>query len=160
MEPTTTVRADSAATLERGPALTTGEELVMLRSGSWRFLVPMRHVERIYEAALPAALPSLGAPRHPRIAVAGAMLPVLFCEALLGASQVTLGTEDKMVLLGDGARRALLWVNAVEEIVEHRPVANWTDGTMDLVAGFSGTDRPLAVLDVSRFLDLAVIEQA
>jgi len=160
MEPISAVEANSADTTARGPTLRPGEELVMLRSGSWRFLVPMRHVERIYQAALPAALPSIGIPRHPRIAVAGTMLPVLFCEALLGASQVTLGTEDKMVLLGDGVRRALLWVNAVEEIVEHRPVASRTDGPLDLVAGFSGTDRPLAVLDVSRFLDLTAVEDA
>lgn len=143
-----------------GAILAPGEELVMLRSGSWRFLVPMRHVERIYDAALPAALPSAGAPRHPRLAVGGVLLPVLFCEALLGASQVTLGTEDKMVLLGQGGRRALLWVNAVEEIVEHRPVPDQAGGPLELVAGFSGVDRPLAVLDVPRFLDLAVVEKA
>ncbi len=150
----------AADTRAQGATLAPGEELVMLRSGSWRFFVPMRHVERIYDAALPAALPSAGAPRHPRVAIAGALLPVLFCEALLGASQVTLGTEDKMVLLGEGGRRALLWVNAVEEIVEHRPVSDRAGGPLELVAGFSGTDRPLAVLDVPRFLELAVVEEA
>jgi chemotaxis signal transduction protein len=140
--------------------LAPGEELVLLRSGAWRFLVPMRHVERIYQAALPAALPSAGAPRHPRLALGDAMVPVLFGQVLLGAQEVVLGTEDKVVLLReDGGRRALLWVDAVEEIVEHRPVSRGADEPLDLVLGFSAWERPLAVLDVQRFLDLALAEE-
>lgn len=131
-----------------------GEDLVVVRAGEWRVLVPMRYVERVCAAALPAAVPSDGTPRPPVVSVAGELLPVVFAEALLGADEALLEPADKMVLLLHAGRRALLWVSAAEEIVEFRPVAKAppADG---VVACFSAGDAALAVLDVPRVLDLA-----
>lgn len=132
------------------------EELVQVRAGAWRMLLPMRFVERVLGAALPAAHPSAGGDAPPFVALGPALVPVLFADALLGAGEVTLRAEDQMVLLRAGDRRALLWVDAVEEVVEFAPVPP-PPGSPDrsVVAAFSGAARPLAVLDVHRLLELA-----
>lgn len=131
-----------------------GEDLVVVRAGEWRVLLPMRYVERVCGAALPAAVPSDGGPRPPVVSVSGDLLPVVFAEALLGADEATLEPADKMVLLRHAGRRALLWVSAAEEIVEFSPVAK-APPPGGVVAGFSGAEAALAVLDVPRVLDLA-----
>jgi hypothetical protein len=115
-------------------------------------LLPMRFVERVLGAALPAARPD--AP--PVVAIGAALIPVLFADALLGEPEVGIDAEDQMVLLRDGTRRALLWVDAVEEVVEYAPVPP-PPGSPErsIVAAFSGAARPLAVLDVPRLLELA-----
>lgn len=135
-----------------GARLAAGEELVLVRSGGWRLLIPMRHVERIHSAALPAVVPAV-APSHPLLSIGGAMVPLVFCEVLLGAESVTLTASDKMILLRDGARRALLWVGAAEEVVPYEPLQGEA-GLPALALGFSGRDRAYAVLDVPRLLDL------
>lgn len=128
------------------------EELVQLRTGAWRLLLPLRFVERVLGAALPAV--SAGdAP--PVVALGGDLVPVLFAEALLGAEEVRLRGEDQMILLRHADRRALLWVGAVEEVVEFAPVPPPAGPARPLVAAFSGLERPLAVLDVPRLLQLA-----
>lgn len=130
------------------------EELVTVRAGAWRLLLPLRHVERVVAAAMPAARPAPAA-RHPVVALGDDLVPVLFAEALLGAAEVRLAPEHQMVLLGAGGRRALLWVDAVEEVVPHAPAAApGADARGDLVLGWSGAQRPLAVLDVPRVLAL------
>jgi hypothetical protein len=114
----------------------------------------MRAVERVLPAAMPAARPAAGA-AAPVVAVGGALLPVVFAGALVGAAEVRLEARQQMVLLADGARRALLWVDAVEDVVPHAPAPAPPGGAPDLVLAWSGADRPLAVLDVPRLLDLA-----
>jgi hypothetical protein len=132
------------------------EELIQLRAGAWRMLVPMRFVERVLGAALPAVRPSEDGASAPVVAIGQALVPVLFAEALLGATEVPLDASDQMVLLRQGARRALLWVDAVEEVVEAEPVPAPPDAARrSFVAAFSGGARPLAVLDVPRLLELA-----
>jgi chemotaxis signal transduction protein len=132
------------------------EELVRVRAGAWQLLVPMRYVERVHGAALPAARPAAGDAVPPVVDLGGDLVPVVFAAALLGAEEVRLAPEQQMVLLGAAARRALLWVDAVEEVVEHAPVdgpaPSSTPGA--LVAGWSHDGRPLAVLDVPRVLEL------
>jgi hypothetical protein len=132
-------------------ALTPGEELVLVRSGPWRLLVPLRHVERVHEAALPSPVP--GAAAHPRLCVRGDLLPVLFCEALLGASEVALSPSDKLLELASGDLRGLLWVGAVEELVPYCPVEGGGGGAPPgLALGFSGSAGALPVLDVAAAL--------
>jgi len=132
------------------------EELVQVRTGAWRMLLPLRFVERVLGAALPAVRPSADGDASPVIALGRELLPVIFAEALLGAEEVRLGAEDQMVLLNHGGRRALLWVDAVEEVVEFAPVPP-PPGAAEghVVAAYSGAARPLAVLDVPRLLQLA-----
>lgn len=127
-----------------------------IRSGVWRMLLPMRFVERILGAALPAPRPAAGGDAAPVVSLGGALVPVLFADALLGAEEVRIGAEDQMVLLRHGGRRALLWVDAVEEVVEHSPVPTPPGAdARAFVTAFSGAGRPLAVLDVPRLLELA-----
>jgi chemotaxis signal transduction protein len=119
-------------------------------------LLPLRFVERVLSAALPAARPAASGDAAPVVAVGGALVPVLFADALLGADEARLGAEDQMVLLRHGERRALLWVDAVEEVVEFAPVPPPAGaGEERVVAAYSGASRPLAVLDVPRLLSLA-----
>jgi len=118
----------------------------------------MRFVERVHGAALPAVRPSGGAPASPVVALGpDDLVPVVFAEALLGAAEVRLAASHQMILVCEGERRALLWVDSVEDVVEHvpreAPVAD--AGPDGLVAGWSGEALPLAVLDVPRLLDLA-----
>ena len=132
------------------------EELVQVRAGGWRMLLPMRFVERVLGAALPAARPSPTGDAPPVVAVGAALVPVLFADALLGAEEVRLKAEDQMVLVRHGARQALLWVDAVEEVVEFAPVPPPPGAAeRSIVAAFSGAERPLAVLDVPALLELA-----
>jgi hypothetical protein len=136
-----------------------GEDLVLARSIHWRLLVPMRHVERIYGAVLPAVVPSAGAPSHPLVSIGGTMVPIVFCDALLGAESVTLAASDVMILLRHEARRALLWVCAAEEVVPFEPLA--TDVALPALAlAFSGRDHAHAVLDVPKLLDLTIAGSA
>ncbi len=156
--------SDSASSSVRGPAETAlrpREELIVVRAGAWRLLVPIRHVERVHPAALPAAIPAAGEVAAPVIALGADLVPVVFAEALLGAKEVRLAPDHKMVLLSERRRRALLWVDAVEDVVEHVPVEA-PAGRDEMVAGWSGGERTLAVVDVSHLLDLAVgpVEQA
>jgi chemotaxis protein histidine kinase CheA len=132
------------------------EELVRVRAGAWRLLLPMRFVERVLGAALPAARPSLGDDAPPVVAVGRSLVPLLFARALLGAEEVALRAEDQMVLLRIDGRRALLWVDAVEEVVEFSPVEPPPGASPGaIVAAFSGAGQPLAVLDVPRLLESA-----
>ncbi len=127
----------------------------MVRAGHWRMLLPVCHVQRIHAAALPAARP--GSPAlAPVISVEGSMLPVAFAAALAGSSAVEMRAHHQLVELAAGGRRGLLWVDAVEDVVPHAPAAapDVAAGP-DLVLGWSGADRPLAVLDVARLIDLA-----
>jgi len=118
----------------------------------------MRHVERVLPAAMPAARPAPSA-ASPAIAVNGSLLPVVFARALLGADEVRLSGSDQMLLLVDGARRALLWVDAVEDVVGHVPAAALEDPASAapgaFAVGWSGSVRPLAVLDVPGVLAAA-----
>ncbi len=132
-----------------------GQELVAVRAGAWRLLVPLRHVERVLSAAMPAARPASSA-AAPVVALAGELVPVVFACALVGATEVRLAPDQQMVLLADGGRRALLWVDAVEDVVAHALAsAPAGSGHADLVLAWSGAERPLAVLDVPRILALA-----
>ena len=129
--------------------LTPGEELVQLRSGPWRLLVPMRHVARVHTAALPAPVPAAGAAAHPVLSLGGELVPVLFSSALFGAAEAVLSPADKLVELAAGGHRALLWVSAVEDLVPHQPVgADRTPAAGGLVAGFSESEGVVPVLDV------------
>jgi hypothetical protein len=132
-----------------------GEELVAVRAGAFRLLVPLRHVERVLSAAMPAARPTTGQ-AAPVVALGAELVPVVFASALVGGAEVRLAPEHQMVLLAAGGRRALLWVDAVEDVVVHSaPAAPPGAGPADLVAGWSGAARPLPVLDVPRMLALA-----
>lgn len=132
-----------------------GEELVSLRAGGWRLLVPLRHVERVLSAAMPAARPGTE-PTHPVLAVGEHLVPVVFASALVGAAEVRLAASDQLMILASGGRRAVLWVDAVEDVVLHAPAqAPPGSGAPDLVLAWSGTERPLAVLDVPRVLELS-----
>ncbi len=135
--------------------LAAGEELVLVRSGDWRILVPMRHVERIHGAALPAAVPAQAAACPPMVCIAGELVPVLFGEALFGAAGVTLAASDQMILLRAGDRRALLWVDAAEEVLPFEPLSGEA-ALPALASGFSGRERAYAVLDVPRLLDVSL----
>lgn len=149
----------SAAALDRASGRTSddtlrpGEELVAVRAAGWRLLVPLRVVERVLQAAMPAARPAREA-AAPVVAIGDALVPVVFAGALLGEREVRLGAQQQMILLRDGGRRALLWVDAVEDVVAHAPAAPPPGDAPDLVLGWSGAERPLAVLDVARVLDL------
>lgn len=136
-------------------ALRRGDPLVLARSGPFRLLVPLLSVARVLPAALPVARPASGPPAHPVVLVGGELLPVLFAEALLGAPAARLRPGDQLLQLRDGARQALLWVSAVEEVRACEPLAPPPGRQPDLVAGFSDADGPAAVLDVGRALSLA-----
>lgn len=157
MSPISVTPGDTPAVLPApsvSDKLSAREELVQFRSGPWRMLLPMRFVERVLGAALPSVSPAAnGAP--PVVALGEALVPVLFAEALLGAEEVHLAAQDQMILLGHGGRRALLWVGAVEEVVEFDPVSPPAGPQRPLVVAFSGAARPLAVLDVPGLLKLA-----
>jgi hypothetical protein len=104
---------------------------------------------------MPAARPAASA-AAPVVAIAGELVPVVFAGALVGATEVRLAPDQQMVLLAAGSRRALLWVDAVEDVVPHGPVsAPGGEGPADLILAWSGPERPLAVLDVPRILALA-----
>lgn len=129
-----------------------GEELVRVRAGAFRLLVPLRHVERVLPAALPAARPATPA-EPPVVALPGALVPLVFASALFGADEARLAPEHQMVLLGGAGGRALLWVDGVEDVVLHAAAPEGPGGP--LVAGWSDPALPTAVLDVPCLLSLA-----
>jgi chemotaxis signal transduction protein len=150
----TTAAVPCAPERTSGDTLRPGEELVAVRAAGWRLLVPLRDVERVIPAAMPAARPSAEA-AAPVVAVGDDLVPVVFAAALLGEREVRLTAQQQMVLLRRDRGRALLWVDAVEDVVAHAPAPAPPGGGPDLVLCWSGADRPLAVLDVQRLLDLA-----
>jgi CheW-like protein len=133
-----------------------GDALLVARSGAFRLLVPLERVERVHPAALPAARLATDGPANPVVRVGGALLPVLFAEALLGAGEAWLRPGDQLLQLRDQGRQALLWVSAVEEVVSCRPIPPPPGRHPDLVAGYAEADGPLAVLDVERTVALAL----
>ncbi len=152
-ETTSAAETNGAPWAGAGRGIAPGDDLVLARGARWRLLIPMRHVERIHGAALPAVVPSTGSPSPALVSIGGSMVPILFYDALLGADSVTLAGSDMMILLHHEGRRALLWVSAAEEVVPFEPLA--TDAALPALAlAFSGRDRPHAVLDVPKLLDL------
>jgi hypothetical protein len=127
-------------------------ELVRVRAGSWHLLVPVHHVLRIHPAAMPAARPS-AVPSSPMVSVDGELLPVAFAAALAGSDSVELAPQHQLVELGDRGRRGLLWVDAAEDVVPFEAPPR-SPPAEALVSGWSGAERPLAILDVPRLLDL------
>jgi chemotaxis signal transduction protein len=129
-----------------------GDELVVVRAGTWRMLVPLRHVRRIHAAVLPTARP--GAPAlAPVVSVGGTLIPVAFAAALAGESRVELATHHQMVELSAGPRLGLLWVDSAEDVVPFAPAAVERPAE-GLVAAWSNAAAPLPVLDVPRLLEL------
>lgn len=127
------------------------EELILARANAWRLLIPLRQVQRVHAAALPSARPALGrAP--PILTVGGVALPVAFAAALLGDDAVRLAAGHQLVELRAGDRRALLWVDAVEDLVPHAPADPPPGPRGELVAGWSEQGSVLAVLDVPALL--------
>lgn len=135
-----------------GTGALAGEDLVVVRAGAWRFLLPLRHVRRIHPAALPTVRPA-PAPVAPVVAVEGELLPVAFAAALAGAAGVELAPQHQLVELAADGRRGLLWVDAAEDVVPLEP-AGGSRPPEALVAGWSGAERPLPILDVPRLLEL------
>ncbi len=125
----------------------------MVRTGHWRMLLPLCHVERVHPAALPAARPGVP-PLPPVISVEGALLPVAFAAALAGAPSVEMRAHHQLVQLAHGGRRGLLWVEAVEDVVPYEPMAGGDAPGDALVSGWSGAAHPLPILDVPRLLQL------
>src|SRR5512133_3548667 len=70
-----------------------GEELVTVRAAGWRLLVPLRAVERVLPAAMPAGRPASAA-TAPVVAVGDALVPVVFAGALLGEREVQLAAHQ------------------------------------------------------------------
>ena len=135
-----------------GETAAPADELVVVRAGHWRMLLPVCHVQRVHPAALPAARP--GSPSLPPvISVEGILLPVAFAAALAGASSVEMRAHHQLVELAAGTRRGLLWVEAVEDVVPLEPVPGET-AAGGLVSGWSGAARPLPILDVPNLLQL------
>ncbi|HYD40074.1 MAG TPA: chemotaxis protein CheW [Anaeromyxobacter sp.] len=137
-----------------GDGVPASEDLVVVRAGAWRFLLPIRFVRRIHPAALPTARPA-PTPIAPVIAVEGELLPVAFAASLAGAAgaALELAPHHQLVELAAGERRGLLWVDAAEDVVAHEP-AGGSRPAEGLVAGWSGAERPLPILDVPRLLEL------
>lgn len=138
-----------------GDGVPAAEDLVLVRAGSWRFLLPIRFVRRIHPAALPTARPA-PSPIPPVIAVDGELLPVAFAAALAGAAGaagVELAPQHQLVELAAGERRGLLWVDAAEDVVPNEP-SGGSRPPEALIAGWSGVERPLPILDVPRLLEL------
>lgn len=151
----TAERIEGAAGRTSGDILGRGEELVTVRAAGWRLLVPLRHVARVLSAAMPAARPAAEA-AAPVVALGDDLVPVVFAAALVGEREVRLAAEQQMVLLAEGGRSALLWVDAVEDVVAYAPAAPPAGAApADLVLAWSGAERPLAVLDVPRLLSIA-----
>ncbi|MHB8874738.1 MAG: chemotaxis protein CheW [Myxococcaceae bacterium] len=126
------------------------EPLAVLRVGDWRFALPLRHVERVFSAALPIAVPSVGPAPAMAVRIEDDLVPVTFAATLLGAADILLKPEHKMVLLASGKRRVILWVDAVEEIVPYQPIEGKIELPADRsgwVAGYTGGERTLAILD-------------
>jgi hypothetical protein len=141
----------------QGDGVTAGEELVLVRAGAWRLLLPIRHVRRIHPAALPTPRPA-PAPIAPIVAVEGELLPVAFAAALAGAADVELAPQHQLVELAADGRRGLLWVDAAEDVVPFEP-AGGARAPEALVAGWSGAERPLPILDVPRLLELLAAQR-
>jgi hypothetical protein len=80
---------------------------------------------------------------------------VLFGGALLGEREVRLRPEHQLLLLAAGGGRALLWVDAVEDVEPHRPLPPPPGARAALMAGWSGQGAPLAVLDAAAAVALA-----
>ncbi len=140
-----------------GDTMPGSEELVVVRTGHWRMLLPLCHVQRVHPAALPAARPG-SPPSPPVISVEGNLLPVAFAAALAGALSVEMRAHHQLVELAAGERRGLLWVDAVEDVVPLEPTPGHATGEA-LVAGWSGAARPLPILDVPRLLELLAPER-
>lgn len=138
-----------------GDGVSASEDLVLVRAGAWRFLLPIRFIRRIHPAALPTARPA-PEPVAPVIAVEGELLPVAFAAALAGVAgtaAIELAPQHQVVELAADGRRGLLWVDAAEDVVPHEP-AGGSRPPEALIAGWSGAERPLPILDVPRLLEL------
>jgi hypothetical protein len=130
-----------------------GEELAILRVGDWRCLVAARSIDRVLAAVAPIAVPGVDAPGRLYVRIGNELLPLVFGSALLGADAATLRPSQKMVLLEAEARRFVLCVDAVEDLVPFTPLDD-AGQPLELAGGWtcalSGGERTLPVLDLDR----------
>ncbi len=131
------------------PRMDAEAPLMVVRTATWRFAVPMSDVERVLAAAMPVGLPSASGTLAVRLD--DALVPVVFGASLFGADEVTLRAGDKMVVLASDAGRTILWVDAVEDVVPFVPLPAGASAVapadLDWVSCVSGGDETLAVLD-------------
>lgn len=136
-------------------ALTPGEPLAIVAIGPWRMLLPLRFIERVLQAAMPVALPSGDGEAAAMVRLENALVPVVFGAGLLGAEDVALSTEAKMVLLKGEAGRAIFWVDAVEDVVPYQPFEGEVPlpgFIRDWVQGFSEGYPALAVVNAEALI--------
>lgn len=127
-------------------------ELIVTRIGDQRLAVPLGAVKKVLPATAPVRVPS-PTPTPPRVTVDEAQLPVWFGAGLMGAARVVLEPSDQMLVLR-GEQPVILWVSAVEEVVQAQLSVDKVPGGADeLIAGWAQVEkRALPVLDVPRFL--------
>ncbi len=124
-------------------------ELIVCRVDRDVLLVPLSEVARVVPAEAPVRAPGARA-RPPVVTLDGQPVQVWFGAAFFGASQVTLEPSDQMLVLR-GTSPVVLWVSAVEEVLEVQPQpARPEDGP--LVAGWCPVEgRALPVLALDSF---------
>lgn len=127
------------------PRMDAEAPLMVVRTATWRFAVPMSDVERVLAAAMPVGLPSATGALAVRLD--DALVPVVFGASLFGADEVTLRAGDKMVVLASDKGRTILWVDAVEDVVPFVPMPVGPSADLEWVSCVSGGDETLAVLD-------------
>lgn len=126
----------------------------MLRSGSWRFSVPLSDVERIFSAAMPVAIPDLdadGGGSGFAVRLADRLVPIVYASVLFGGEDVELRPDQKLVLVRTRRGELALWVDAVEDLVHYAPLDDASVSTLllqGLASGFCAGHPSHAVLDV------------
>jgi len=131
--------------------MSTFPELILSRIGGQHLLVPLAAVEGVTPALRPSVAPGEGQP--PQVELKGRPLPVWFGAALLGSPKVVLEPSDQLLVLR-GSSRVVLWVSAVEEILQTQvhpgsaDSAPWLGGVAHLEW------RSVPVLDVEVFFKL------
>ena len=124
------------------------EELLVVRLGELRVALPTAQIERVEPMVAVTPL-GVAAPAGVVGAVAyrGAMLAVVDPRPWFGLPTPEPTLDQRLVVVVTDARRFLLWIDAVDELVHAAPVS--VDSSLAVVAGvatWGGTTAPVVSL--------------
>jgi purine-binding chemotaxis protein CheW len=101
------------------PAALNSEAVLLLRLGGRRYGVLLSHVERVLPMAAVSPLPDQPIGMLGVLNLHGAVLPVVDPRPRLGLPSPAWTADQRLVVLAAASERFLLWVDELEDVVDH-----------------------------------------
>jgi chemotaxis signal transduction protein len=107
------------------------DAVLLLRLGGRRYGLPLGQVERVLPMAAVCPLPDQPTGMLGVLNLHGAVLPVVDPRPRLGLASPAWTADQRLVVLATASQRFLLWVDELEDVVDHAAEALSAIGSAD-----------------------------